>query len=74
MDGRDLWSSTGTIAGKVYRSLVGIEKPVSAEELYSMVKEDGKKVLMACGWLCREGNLLITEEDGKLKFKLTKAG
>ena len=63
----------GTNAGLVWRALDEATKPLSLKELKSQSKiRTEKEVLLALGWLAKEGKLIFTGEEKDFTVALAR--
>lgn len=63
----DIWTEIGKAAGEVYEAFKGKGKvPLNATQKIS--KSDSTIVLMAIGWLAREGKAEVTK--GKTSYEI----
>ena len=56
----------GVIAGEILTVLEKTQRPVCLEEVESLIEYSNNVILMAFGWLVREGYVYIREKDNKL--------
>lgn len=68
----EVWGLIGTVAGEIYNAFVNSPGPVALDDIRLKVDREEVLVKMALGWLCREGNVMITRDGGKFAFQLVK--
>ena len=56
----------GIVAGEILTVLEEKQKPVSLEEVEAKIQHSNDIILMAFGWLVREGHVHIRQKDDKL--------
>lgn len=61
----------GITAGEIWK-LLDKESPLEFQDLLQKVPGGEDIGLMALGWLCREGHVLIGLKDGKIYVQLKK--
>lgn len=62
----------GIVAGEIWR-LLDKRGRLEFSELVKSISQGEDLALMALGWLCREGHVLITEENRKIFVALRPA-
>ena len=55
----------GIIAGEILTLLEESEKPICVEEVKSLIQYPDDIILMAFGWLVREGHIHVRQKDNK---------
>ena len=55
----------GIIAGEILNILQEIERPVCLEEVESLINYPKDIIIMAFGWLVREGHIHVRQKDNK---------
>jgi len=61
--------TVGELAGKVWRHLAA-EGVQSVSEVVSALEEPSDRVLLAVGWLAREGKINLNSEGGTTRVSL----
>ncbi len=61
----------GFAAGDIWKLLDQKER-LELAELMKQIPRSKELILMALGWLCREGHVVIIENNGKLLIELRK--
>lgn len=66
---KSMITEIGLAAGDLWR-LLDEKGPLELSKAIEQTPHSEELMLMAIGWLCREGHVLITNRDGKLFVEL----
>ncbi len=63
-------SEIGFTAGQIYNA--GLKKEITLTQLKGILKKDEKVILMAVGWLAREGKVNFSVDNNDLKMRINE--